>query len=111
LLNPQPFYVKFIEKYVDVVAVGNHDVSNAKDLAKMFNMADIEHKFVSANMSVDKGSPLDGKIAKSIIVEDGDEKIGFIGLSPMDFHKCVAQNANNDFVSVAKLLVGVAVRL
>ena len=27
---------KFIEKYVDVVAVGNHDISNAKDLANMF---------------------------------------------------------------------------
>lgn len=94
---------KFIEKYVDVVAVGNHDVSNAKDLANMFKQADIEHKFLSANMSVDKGSPLDGKIAKSIIVEDGDEKIGFIGLSPMDFHKCVAQNANNDFVHVKNL--------
>ena len=94
---------KFIEKYVDVVAVGNHDVSNAKDLANMFKQTDIAHKFLSANMTVDKGSPLDGKIAKSIIVEDGDERIGFIGLSPMDFHKCVAKNSNNDFIQIKNL--------
>ena len=94
---------KFIENYIDVVAVGNHDVSNGKDLAQMFKKADIAHKFLSANATFDSGSPLDKKIAKSIIVEDGDEKIGFIGLSPMDFHKCVAKNVNNDFVHVMNL--------
>jgi len=94
---------KFIEKYVDVVAVGNHDVSNAKDLAKMFEKTDISHKFLSANMRLDEDSVLDGKIAKSVVVQDGDERIGFIGVSPMDFHKYVAKNANNNFIHIKNL--------
>lgn len=98
-----PVVAKFIDKYVDAIAVGNHDISNAKDFTNLIEKAKIAHKFLSANMEVAPDNELEGKIAKSTIITDGDERIGFIGVSPMDFDKHVSRNANNEFVSVKGL--------
>ncbi|MCM1010620.1 MAG: 5'-nucleotidase C-terminal domain-containing protein [Fusobacterium sp.] len=95
-----PVVAKFIDKYVDAIGVGNHDISNAKDFTNLIEKAKIAHKFLSANMEVDSDNELAGQIAKSTIITDGDERIGFIGVSPMDFDKHVSRNPNNEFVSV-----------
>lgn len=94
---------KFIEKYVDVSAIGNHDISDARDFSRLLKKYDIAHKFLSVNLDADAGSPLDGKIAQSCIVSDGLEEIGYIGISPIEFDKYISKNKNNDFVSVADL--------
>lgn len=98
-----PVVANFIDKYVDVIGVGNHDISNAKDFTNLIKETNIAHKFLSANLSVDPNNPLAGEIARSTIVEDDGERIGFIGVSPMDFDKHVSRNSNNDFVSVKGL--------
>lgn len=94
---------KFIDKYVDAVCIGNHDISNATDFNNLIDKAKIAHKFLSANMEVESDNELAGKIAKSTIITDGDESIGFIGVSPIDFDNHVARNPNNEFVSVKGL--------
>ncbi len=103
-----PAVAKFIENYVDAIAIGNHDISNAKDFTNLIKQADIAHKFLSANLTVDSDSELSEQIARSTIIEDGDERIGFIGVSPMDFDKHVSRTPNNDFVSIKGLKETVA---
>lgn len=100
-----PVIAKFIEKYVDVVGIGNHDIANAKDLCNLIKKVNITHKFLSANLDVDPNfdSPAAREIAKSAIVQDGDEQIGFIGVSPLDFNKTVSRTSDNNFVSIKGL--------
>lgn len=94
-----PVIAKFVEKYVDVVGIGNHDIANTKNLYHLLNKFDISDKFISANLDIDD----EKQLAKSIIIEDGDEMVGFIGVSPLDFNKTVSRNSDNDFVSVKGL--------
>ncbi len=98
-----PIVARFIDKYVDVSAVGNHDIANAQNFSELIEKHGIAHKFLSANMKASEGSPLDGKIARSIIVEDGSQKLGFIGVSPFDFDSHISRNETNEFVSVNDL--------
>ena len=100
-----PVIAKFIEKYVDIVGIGNHDIANAKDLCHLMEKVNIAHKFISANVDIDPQfkNSYASKIAKSTIIEDGDERVGFIGVSPFDFKKSVARGAENNFVSIKGL--------
>ena len=95
-----PVVAKFIAQKVDVLTPGNHDLSNSTDFSNLLDAEKISHKFTSMNLSVEKNSPLDGKIAKSTIIQEGAEKIGFIGVSPFDFDAHVSRDANNDFISI-----------
>lgn len=100
-----PVVAKFIEKYVDVVGIGNHDIANAKNLCHLIDKINIAHKFLSANLEIDPEfeSPAAKEIAKSTIIEDDGERVGFIGVSPLDFNKTVSRNSDNNFVSVKGL--------
>lgn len=93
----------FVDQYVDAVSIGNHDVANATQFTDLIKKYDIADKFLSANLVVDKNNPLSKEIVKSTIISDGDENIGFIGLSPFDFNKTVSRNSDNNFVSVKNL--------
>lgn len=100
-----PVIAKFIEKYVDVVGIGNHDIANAKDLCHLIKKVNIAHKFLSANLDIapEFDSPAARQIAKSTIIEDNGEQVGYIGVSPLDFDKYVARDPDNNFVSIKGL--------
>ena len=65
-----PVVAKFIEKYVDVVGIGNHDIANAKNLCHLLDKINIAHKFLSANLEIDPEfeSPAAKEIAKQTLI-------------------------------------------
>jgi len=100
-----PVIARFIDKYVDVIGAGNHDFVNAVDTLNLMEKFNITDRFLSANLEVAPDCDIEQahKIAKSVIIEDGDETVGFIGVSPFDFNKTIAKNSTNDFISIKGL--------
>ena len=76
---------------VSANAVGNHelDVVPAK-LAELMNEAN--YSLLAINATVDKASPMYGKIGKSIIEERNGHKYGIIGIAPSDMAERVKLN-------------------
>lgn len=73
-------------------ALGNHelDVVEPGNLAKL--LSDSKYKMLAANVDIKEGSPLVGKIQKSMIVEKDGEKYGLIGIAPEDMLERVKMN-------------------
>ena len=73
-------------------ALGNHelDVVEPGNLAKL--LSDSKYKMLAANVEIKEGSPLVGKIQKSMVVEKGGEKYGLIGIAPEDMLERVKMN-------------------
>ena len=73
-------------------ALGNHelDVVEPGNLAKL--LSDSKYKILAANVDIKEGSPLVGKIQKSMVVEKDGEKYGLIGIAPEDMLERVKMN-------------------
>ena len=73
-------------------ALGNHelDVVEPGNLAKL--LSDSKYKMLAANVEIKEGSPLVGKIQKSMVVEKAGEKYGLIGIAPEDMLERVKMN-------------------
>lgn len=73
-------------------ALGNHelDVVEPGNLAKL--LSDSKYKMLAANVDIKEGSPLVGKIQKSMVVERDGEKYGLIGIAPEDMLERVKMN-------------------
>lgn len=73
-------------------ALGNHelDVVEPGNLAKL--LSDSKYKMLAANVNIKEGSPLVGKIQKSMVVERDGEKYGLIGIAPEDMLERVKMN-------------------
>ena len=73
-------------------ALGNHelDVVEPGNLAKL--LSDSNYKMLAANVDIKEGSPLVGKIQKSMVVEKDGEKYGLIGIAPEDMLERVKMN-------------------
>lgn len=73
-------------------ALGNHelDVVEPGNLAKL--LSDSKYKMLAANVDIKEGSPLVGKIQKSMVVEKDGEKYGLIGIAPEDMLERVKMN-------------------
>lgn len=99
---------EFIKDYVDVSAIGNHDIADAAGFSNLLDKFKIAHKFLSVNMTSKAENPIHQQVAKSVIIEEKGEKIGFIGVSPFDFNNSVARTKDNDFISVKGLKYTVA---
>ena len=70
-------------------ALGNHelDIVDPANFAKLLENS--KYKMLAANVDIDKNSPLNGRIQKSMIVEKDGEKYGLIGIAPSDMYKRV----------------------
>lgn len=81
-------------------ALGNHelDVVEPGNLAKF--LSDAKYKMLAANVEIREGSPLVGKIKKSMIVEKDGEKYGLIGIAPEDMLERVKMNNTLKDISV-----------
>ncbi len=73
-------------------ALGNHelDVVEPGNLAQL--LSDAKYKMLAINVDIDKNSPVNGKIQKSMIVEKDGEKYGLIGIAPPDMLERVKMN-------------------
>ncbi|MCM1339266.1 MAG: 5'-nucleotidase C-terminal domain-containing protein [Muribaculaceae bacterium] len=72
--------------------LGNHevDISDPANFAKMLENSN--YKTLAVNVTVDKNSPLYGKIEKSTIIEKDGIKYGLVGIAPPDMYERVKMN-------------------
>ena len=76
---------------VSANAVGNHELDVVpKNLSMLMDKAN--YKLLAINATVDKNSPMYGKIGKSIVEERNGEKYGIIGVAPSDMAARVKLN-------------------
>ena len=68
---------------VEANALGNHEL-DATPEAFAQTLKDAKYNLLAANVTVKSGSPLEGKIQKSVIKEFNGEKFGIIGTAPSD---------------------------
>lgn len=66
----------------DVMVLGNHEFDNGDDVLREF-VENVEFPVITANMSFE-GSPLEGLVQPSTILEVGGEQIGVVGLVAPD---------------------------
>lgn len=83
------FMINFLNLLgIDYSAFGNHEFDNdTSNLSKAINQAN--YKYLGTNIEISNKDPLaknirDGKIVKSWIEEQNNQKYGFVGLSPID---------------------------
>ena len=76
----------------DAITPGNHefDVPDPSNLAQL--LKDTETPVLCANMTIKKGSPLEGKFVPSKIIDKGGLKVGVIGIAPSDIKDRVKYN-------------------
>lgn len=72
-------------------ALGNHELDVVPSrLAELMKTSD--YKLLAINATVDEGSPMAGKIQKSMIEERDGQKFGIIGIAPSDMAERVKLN-------------------
>jgi 5'-nucleotidase len=84
----------------DAVAVGNHDLESGNGLARLIKKFKLGKKFLSLNINYLKRTPLETEISKSIVLQNNGEKIGVIGISPIDFKNTTFINDRTDFIKI-----------
>lgn len=99
------FMVNFLNLLgIDYSAFGNHEFDNdTSNLSKAIDKAN--YKYLGTNIEISNKDPLDknirnGKIAKSWIEEQNNQKYGFIGLSPLDLKARLHPEVNTDKFNV-----------
>ena len=83
-------------------ALGNHEMdvipTKMSELTK-----DAKYKILGANVTVDKGTPMDGKITQSFVEEHNGNKYGIIGIAPSDVLDRVKHNKSVEEMHVSDL--------
>jgi len=87
----------------DAFGPGNHDLDGGNYLSTLIDKFKMANKWVAANLVYTKPTPLEDDIKKSVIINKGKEKIGVIGLAPLDIEKVLFKNKNNNFIKAKPL--------
>lgn len=88
---------------LDASSVGNHDLEGGNFWSEVIEKAKPKFRFLSANLNFLRPSKLQEQIAKSTIIERNGERIGIVGVSPIDYGTLSHITSFNDFVKVANL--------
>lgn len=91
---------KRLGKRTDAICAGNHDIESGNYFSSLIDKFNMKGKWLSANMNFTKPTPLKDNILKSTIIHKGNEKIGVIGVSPLDFNNISFMNNNVSFMEV-----------
>ena len=83
-------------------ALGNHEL-DATPAALSESLKDAKFNLLAANVSVKPGSPLEGKIKKSVIEEYNGKKFGIIGTAPSDALERVGTRESLDDIKIDDL--------
>ena len=116
-INLIRFVLKAIKKIkVDAVVMGNHDLEGGDFWAKAFAKEKSifsflskkpKPKFLSANLSFSRKNPVENKLAKSAIIKckskSGTERVGLVGVSPLDYERLSFIAPYNDYLKVMDL--------
>jgi len=84
----------------DATSIGNHDLESGNYLAELINKFNLNGKFLSANLFYTTQTPLKKSITKSTIINQNGERIGIIGISPIELRKIMFIHKNTDFIKV-----------
>lgn len=77
----------------DAMTVGNHEFDDGPEVLRGF-MDMVNFPVLMSNADVSGEPLLAGKLAKSVILERGGEKLGFIGLTPQDTDELASPGPN-----------------
>ncbi len=89
----------------DAMTVGNHEFDDGPEVLSAFTDA-VEFPILMSNADI-SGEPLIAdKIAKSVVIERGGEKIGLIGLTPEDTDELASPGPNVIFTDPSDAVQG-----
>ncbi|KMK68886.1 bifunctional UDP-sugar hydrolase/5'-nucleotidase [Puniceibacterium sp. IMCC21224] len=78
------------------MTVGNHEFDDGPEVLRGF-MDALDFPILMSNADVSGEEMLAGKLMKSTVIEQGGEKIGFIGLTPQDTDELASPGPNVTF--------------
>lgn len=81
---------------VEAMAVGNHEFDDGPQELLKFAEA-VEFPLLMANADLSREDLLKGRIAKSVVIEKAGQKIGIIGLTPVDNPELASPGPNITF--------------
>jgi len=81
----------------DAMAVGNHEFDDGPEVLRSF-MDSVGFPVLMANADVSEEPFLSGAIRKSAVIERGGERLGLIGLVPLDTHELASPGPNITFI-------------
>lgn len=81
---------------LDASSVGNHDLRGGSNWIAAINAVKPKFKFLAANLEHNKPNLVEENIAKSTIIKKNGEKVGVIGVSPLDYGESILFNSSND---------------
>lgn len=88
---------------LDASSAGNHDLEGGTFWSKAIEKAKPKFKFLSSNLRFLRPSKLQEQIAKSMIIQRNGERVGLIGVSPLDYGDLTFITPVNDFIKVANI--------
>lgn len=94
----------------DVMTVGNHEFDDGPEVLKGFVEA-VDFPVLMSNADISLEPILKDKIAKSTVIERGGEKIGLIGLTPVDTAELASPGKNITFSEPVQAVQGEVDRL
>ena len=77
----------------DAMTVGNHEFDDGPEVLRGF-MDALNFPVLMSNADYSGEALLAGKLAKSVVIERGGEKLGLIGLTPQDTDELASPGAN-----------------
>ena len=80
----------------DAMTVGNHEFDDGPEVLRGFVDA-VNFPILMSNANVDNEPLLSGAIQKAVIIERGGEKLGLIGLTPVDTDELASPGPNVTF--------------
>ncbi len=70
---------------LDASSVGNHELEGGDFWSKVIEIAKPKFKFLSSNLQFLRQHKLQQQIAKSTVIQRNGERIGLVGVSPLDY--------------------------
>lgn len=89
----------------DAMTVGNHEFDDGPEVLKGFTEA-VSFPILMSNADLSSEPLLKDKILKSTVIEKGGEKIGLIGLTPLDTAELASPGKNITFTDPVQAVQG-----
>lgn len=100
-LKPNMLILKLMDMIgLDASSVGNHDLEGGDYWLQAIKSISPKFKFLSSNMTFKKPTELQETVAKSMVIEKKGEKIGLVGVSPLDTKELVFSAPCNNYIDV-----------
>lgn len=88
---------------LDASSIGNHDLEGGTFWSEALDKAKPKFKFLSSNLQFLRQHRLQEQIAKSTIIQRNGERVGLVGVSPLDYGDLTFLTPVNNFIKVANL--------